>query len=242
MFFLCRDIINHRDILLISFFSNNVCSFIMNIYSNASHSALKYLKDTKVNINNLLIMTGDFNIRDWLWDSSFLHYSSISNDLFIIADSFNLDLLLPTNPVPTRYSDTSGESNSVIDLMFLHSGLSELNNHEIHPDWQLTSDYASLTVTIPVIEEFIQTSKLSLPKKSEEKEVFIKEVSSIISSINTLNLLNQESLEQVVNLLLVKIKQAWNTNAIKVNIMKHSKKWWNEDCNQSQQVQIFKRP
>ena len=63
-FSLRRDIINHRDILLISFFSNNICSFIMNVYSNSSHSALKYLKDTEVNINNLLIMTGDFNIRD----------------------------------------------------------------------------------------------------------------------------------------------------------------------------------
>ena len=36
----------------------------MNIYSDTSHSVLKYLKDTKVNINNLLIMTGNFNIRD----------------------------------------------------------------------------------------------------------------------------------------------------------------------------------
>ena len=63
-FLLHKDIINHKDILLISFFSKNVCYFIMNIYSDSSYSALKYLKDTKVNINNLLIMTGDFNIRD----------------------------------------------------------------------------------------------------------------------------------------------------------------------------------
>ena len=34
----------------------------MNIYSNSSHSALKYLKDTEVDICNLIIMTGDFNI------------------------------------------------------------------------------------------------------------------------------------------------------------------------------------
>jgi len=189
-FFLHRNIINHRDILLISFFSNNVCSFIINIYSDTSHSVLKYLKNTEVNINNLLIMTGNFNIRDWLWDPSFPHHSSISNDLFIIADSFNLNLLLPTNPVPTRYSDSFGKSNSVIDLMFLHSGLSKLNNYVIHLDWQLTSDHVPLTVTIPIMEEFIQTSKLSLPKKSEEEEAFIKEVSSIISFINTSNLSN----------------------------------------------------
>ena len=91
----------------------------MNVYSDFSHSVLKYLKDTEVNINNLLIMTGDFNIRDSLWDLSFPHHSSISDNLIIIADSFNLELSLPTNSFPTRYSDTEGEANSIIDLIFL---------------------------------------------------------------------------------------------------------------------------
>ena len=81
--------------------------------------ALKYFKDIEVNIDNILIMTGDFNIRDSLWDSSFPHHSFISDDLMIIADSFNLILLTPTNPSPTRFLDTTGKANSVIDLMFL---------------------------------------------------------------------------------------------------------------------------
>ena len=132
-FSLCRDIINHRNIILISFFSNNVCYSIMNIYSDAFHSVLKHLKDTEVNINNLIIMTGNFNIRDSLWDTSFPYHSLISNDLFIIADLFNLDLSISTNPIPTRYSDTLGVSDLVLDLMFLHSGSSKLNCHAIHP-------------------------------------------------------------------------------------------------------------
>ena len=118
----------------------------MNIYSDSSHSALKYLKDTGVNINNLLIMTGNFNIRDSLWDPSFSHHSSISDDLLIIADSFNLNLSIPTNSYLTRYSDTEGKANSVIDLMFLRNRSNELNSHSIHPDWHLTSDHASLTI------------------------------------------------------------------------------------------------
>jgi len=56
----------------------------MNVYSDSSHLALKYLKDTEVNINNLLIMTGDFNIRDSLQDLSFPHYLSISDNLIIV--------------------------------------------------------------------------------------------------------------------------------------------------------------
>ena len=91
----------------------------MNIYSDLSHTALKYLKDIEVNIDNILVITGDFNIRDSLWNSSFPHHSSISDDLMIIADSFNLTLSMPTNPFPTRFSDTASEANSVIDLMFL---------------------------------------------------------------------------------------------------------------------------
>ena len=83
-FSLCKNIINHRDILLVSFFNNNNLFWIINVYSDLLHSALKYLKDTETNICNLLIMTGDFNIQDSIWNPLFPHHSSISNDLFII--------------------------------------------------------------------------------------------------------------------------------------------------------------
>ena len=101
----------------------------MNIYSDSSYSTLKYFKDIEVNILNLLIMTGDFNIRDSIWDLSFPHHSAISDNLMIIADSFNLDLSISTHHVSTRYLDTASNSNLVIDLMFLRSSSTELNNH-----------------------------------------------------------------------------------------------------------------
>ena len=65
-FSLWTDIINHLDILLLSFTSNYFQYFVLNIYSDSAHSALKYLKDIEVNIDNILIMTGNFNIRDSL--------------------------------------------------------------------------------------------------------------------------------------------------------------------------------
>ena len=73
-FSFCKDIINHRDILLVSFFNNGDIFWIMNVYSDSSHSVIKYLKDTEVDIHNLLVMTGDFNIRDNVWDPLFHHY------------------------------------------------------------------------------------------------------------------------------------------------------------------------
>ena len=91
----------------------------MNIYSDSSHSVLKYLKDSEANIQNLIIMTSNFNIWDSIWNPSFPHHTSIIDDLIIIANSFNLELSVPTNSVPTRYSDNVGELNLVIDLIFL---------------------------------------------------------------------------------------------------------------------------
>ena len=161
-FTLWSDIINHTDILLISFTSNHSQYFILNIYSDSFHSALKYLKDIKVNIDNVLVMTGNFNIRNSLWDPSFPYHSSISDDLLLIADSFQLALLMHTNPYSTRYSDIAGEVNSTIDLMFLRYRSTELNQYSIHPDWWLTSDHAPLSITVPIVDETINTSKLSI--------------------------------------------------------------------------------
>ena len=59
-----KNIINYMDILLASFFNDNTIFWIMNIYSDSSYITLKYLKNTEVNLSNLIIMAGDFNIRD----------------------------------------------------------------------------------------------------------------------------------------------------------------------------------
>jgi len=132
-------------------------------------------------------MTGDFNIRDSIWDLSFPHHSAISDDFIILANSFNLDLSITTHRISTRYSDTTCEANSVINLIFLQCGLMELNNHSINPDWRLSSDHALLTVTISITEENIISSKFSIAKNSEEEESFINDVSYAIKNINVTN-------------------------------------------------------
>jgi len=198
-FLLCKDIINHRDISLISFSNNNVCYYILNVYSDSSHTALKYLKDTEANIDNVILMMGDFNTRDSLWDSSFPFHLSIGDDLIIIADSFNLSLSSPTNPCPTRYSDTVGESNSVINLMFLCYSSSKLNQHSILPESQLSSDHAPLSVDIPLFKEIIQMLKLTLAPKSDQESAFIEDIISNFKNLDTSNIEDINELERVVN-------------------------------------------
>ena len=80
-----KDIINHRDILLASFFNNNTIFWIINMYSDSSHTTLKYLKNTEVNLLNLIIIAGNFNIRNSIWDLVFPHHSIFSDDLMIVS-------------------------------------------------------------------------------------------------------------------------------------------------------------
>ena len=232
-FSLRRDIINHPNILLMSFTNNHVQYFIMNIYSDSSHTALKYLKDIEVNIDNVLIITGDFNIRDRLWDPSFPHHSAISDDLLIITDSYNLALLMPTNPYPTRYLDTIGEANSTIDLMFLRYGSSKINQHSVYSDWLFTSDHAPLSIVILIVDEIISTLKLSIQQKSKQENAFIEEVISSFKNFDTSNITNKEDLEYMVNKLNSLVDQVWNKNTKHSRITKHSKRWWSEECNKA---------
>ena len=129
----------------------------------------------------------------------FPRHSSISDDLLIIVDSFNLELSNPTNQVPTRYSDNEYDSNSVIDLMFLCNGSSKLDNHLIQPNWRLSSNHAPLTIVITIIEEHINSGKHSIIRDSKEELIFIKDLIIFIRNINTSNMSDIASLDRAVN-------------------------------------------
>ena len=131
----------------------------------------------------------------------------------IVADSFNLELLFPTYYVSTRYSDLDSRSNSVIDLMFLWSGSTELDNHSIYPDLYLSLDHAPLLVLIAIKDENIDSFKSSIVKNSKEEKNFIKDISYAIKNIDISDLSSHSKLEEVTNSLISRIEYAWNMNA-----------------------------
>ena len=85
-------------------------------------------------------------------------------------------------------------------------------------------------MSIPIAEENIGSSRFSIAKNSEEKASFIKDVSYAIKNIDTTDLSDIHLLEDVTNTLASKIKNTWRVNSKQVNITKHSKSWWNEEC------------
>jgi len=229
-FSLCKDILSHRDISIVSLFINNNIFFLINIYSDSLQLALKYLKDTRVDIPNTLAIAGDFNIRDSFWDLLFSYHSLQSDLLIDITDFLSLGLLYPTNAVPTRYLDNDQSLNSVINLTFLRYSLVKLDNHTIHLEWRLLSDHTSLTVIILIEEQLSNDQKYSIAKSSEEEMSFMKDLIKNISSINTSNLSNIKSLENAIDLLTCIVERAWDKNSKIVNISKHLKNWWDMSC------------
>ena len=86
-------------------------------------------------------------------------------------------------------------------------------------------------MSVPIAEENIITSKFSITKNSEEEENFIKDVSSIIKSIEVSNLSDIDKLKDTTNSLILSIENAWRLNSKQVNIIRYSKSWWNNECN-----------
>jgi len=80
-FSLRKQIFDYKDICYFSFFNNSSIFFIINVYSDDNHSALKYLKNTEANFQNILIMAGNFNIRDSNWDLCY-HFHLVYKQLF----------------------------------------------------------------------------------------------------------------------------------------------------------------
>ena len=124
----------------------------------------------------------------------------------------------------------TGKVNSVINLIFLWSGMTELNNHSIHWDWRLSSDHTPLTVIISIAEENIVTSKFSIAKNNKKEESFIKDIWYAIKNINVDDLSDINKLKCVTNMLASKIKNVWRANSKWVNIMRWSKSWWKKEC------------
>jgi len=123
----CRTVVEKRNKINVSVVNN----VLFNNYSYDQQFTLKYLKDTEVNLNNILTMIRDFNIRDNKWNLLYSYHSNHTNSLKEIADSFNIELSTSVNQVPMQYTNNSQDSNSVLDLMFFCFTSEELNNQMI---------------------------------------------------------------------------------------------------------------
>ena len=109
-----------------------------------------------------------------------MNYQFLSNKfLLIIADNLN-------------------DTNLVIDLIFLHPNSREIDNHQILPELQYTSDHTPLAIDISIEEEYVQDKCQIIIINSKKKANFLLELTKVISNIDTLHITDKDSLETIV--------------------------------------------
>ena len=114
--------------------------------------------------------------------------------------------------------------------MFLQFELEKLDNHLIQLEWHLISNYTPFTITILIVEEYFQTKKHMIVKNSNKEKLFIKKLIRGINIVNTSDLLNSDLLEISVLNLTYSMERIWEKYSKVVNITKHSKSWWDDNC------------
>jgi hypothetical protein len=62
-----RDIIDHRDMIIMSLGLGTDMVLLANVYSDAAHTAINLLHDRMLELPSLHFMCGDFNVRCDRW-------------------------------------------------------------------------------------------------------------------------------------------------------------------------------
>ena len=228
-FALRRDIVDHRDIQLLSFFNRGRCQFLMNVYSNDLHTAVDFLANIAPNIPHLLYMGEDFNVRDAEWDPSVSSHPAAGQALMDLAESYSLVHSIPVLSVPTHYSDISGHANSVIDLIFLGMSCAQVT-HRIKPDLRRPLDHAPLIVDLPIASENICVCRMVLKRDSEEEAAFLLSVSEGLSQLNFSSLDSTAGLDLLSEAISRLFADCWATYAKRITVTSRSKEWWNNKC------------
>jgi len=222
-FSLRRDVVDHRDILLLSFFNRRVYHFLMNVYSDDRHSAVKFMLDQIIDIPNLLYIGEDFNIRDAEWNPSVSSHPAAGQALVDLTDSLGLVHSLPELPVPTHYSDTDSHTNSVIDLIFLGMSSAQVL-HRIEPDLRWPLDYAPLIVDLPISPENIHFSRKVLKCDSDKENNFLSSVTIGLHALNFSRLDSVDDLNLLSKAVSRVISNAWDANARNITVTTQLKK------------------
>ncbi|PPQ93993.1 hypothetical protein CVT25_009841, partial [Psilocybe cyanescens] len=169
-----RDLIDHRDVLILSLFANGQSYNLMNIYSDKTHTAALLLAEEAASLPPFVYMGGDFNIHSQEWDGGHHGHPGVATQLLNTAAELGLQWAPFVNPGPTFYPRIQGFRSTVIDLVF------------VQPDQTLTaqvtrvhnavgeSDHIPLATTLSISADSGATPRRALKANKEEQIRFVR--------------------------------------------------------------------
>ena len=115
-----RNLVDHRDLLLVSLFGRGQTFNFLNVYNNADGKACTFLEEREMPLP-LVYMGGDFNCHSYMWDPGFPYHHAAAISLLETAAIMGLELVESDNSGPTFISHNPDLRPSVIDLVFVKS-------------------------------------------------------------------------------------------------------------------------
>ncbi|PPQ94761.1 hypothetical protein CVT25_007501 [Psilocybe cyanescens] len=227
-----RDLIDHRDVLILSLFANGQCYNLMNIYSDNTHTAALLLAEEAASLPPFIYMGGDFNIHSQEWDGGYLGHPGVATALLNTAAEVGLQRAPFVNPGPTFYPRIQGFRSTVIDLVF------------VQPDQTLTAqvtnvhnamgelDHIPLATTLSISADSGATPRRALKSDKEEQIRFVRviegEFAMKVDEHAPLN--TPDQIDAVVRAIADSFSAAWETCSREVTITRRSKPWWTDEC------------
>ncbi|KAF5321475.1 hypothetical protein D9619_001126 [Psilocybe cf. subviscida] len=115
-----RDIIDHRDVLVLSLFAEGHTFNFRNVYSDNKFTAIRLLAARADTLPQFHYMGGNFNCHSSAWDPVPCPANmAASHWLLEVAATIGLELETVSNPGPTHIPRDASKGPLVIDLVFL---------------------------------------------------------------------------------------------------------------------------
>ena len=228
-----RDLVDHRDIFVLSLFQGNTTYNLMNVYSDDDNTAILYLRDHVDELPSFHYMGGDFNVHSKVWDSNVTHHRWAAITLLEIAADLDLEWTQPSNPGPTFISHNEDLRPSVIDLMFHQISDSARSRTNRDPDRKGPTDHIPLTTSV-ILDSVIEgVTRRSISRGSEAEEAFINDLKTGVPAITVGTLNTSADIDRVAQALADVFSMAWDKHSKEVCITKHSQPWWDDKCTES---------
>jgi hypothetical protein len=116
---LCSDIVNHRNVMIVTVRGHLGPLHLMNMYSDENSSAIRYIEDNLEAFPDLGYMGGDFNCPSSHWDATVLCKHPMATRLMECATSLNMERVAPPSGRVTHLLYNVALRGSILDLMFL---------------------------------------------------------------------------------------------------------------------------
>src|SRR6202023_1014311 len=156
--------------------------------------------------------------------------STLANRLDALVLKLGLEVRFGPRRGPTHFPANERGRPSVIDLVFLPLGDTELS---VDMGFRGPSDHRPLLTTIPLLLD-LGNAKLSIKEDSEEEEEFLHLIADGISALTPPS--GDAAVGMVVTAIADVVAGAWTAKATDSRVFRCSKSWWTADCMHAKRI------